>query len=314
MDKQSMSETEKIELYCPRDGKRWTLGDTCVIGRHPSTDIQLAESKVSREHAMLRRQGDTYTIYDLDSANGTSVNGVAVSAPVALKNGDRVSIADIPLIFSDGGPILAEPNLREPQSENATIMISVQRLPMIILVADLQGYTAMAAQISEEELAALISPWYVACRDLLLPSGATIDKFIGDCVFAYWHTTDAATRAVAVDAAEKLAARGLGVTPEIEERFRDKHITPECGVGLHVGEAAVGALSRGNRTALGDAVNLTFRIEALTRELDASVLATTAFLDGWPEGAVRFKSMGAQNLKGYAKPVEVFSLITNTQS
>ena len=304
-----MSKTTKAELYDPRDKSRVELGDTCVIGRQPGADIQLKDSKVSREHAMLRRQGKGFTIYDLDSANGTSVNGVAVSAPVPLKNGDRILIANFELIYiSGGGPVPVTPIPETLASENATIMIGVQRVPMIFLVADLKGYTAMSAQISEEELAALIAPWYDACRELLLPSGATIDKFIGDCVFAYWNATDTGARAAALDVAEKLAARGLGLTPEVEASFRKNNITPECGVGLHLGEAAVGGLSRGNRTALGDAVNLTFRIEALTRDLDTSIIVSEAFLADWPVGAAKFKSCGQHALKGYPQPVQVFSL------
>ncbi len=298
----------KIELHSPLDGKSWTIGDTCVIGRHPGADVQLLDPNVSREHAMLRRLGDGYYyFYDLDSANGSRVNGISVAAPVKLRHGDQIVIADNLLVLRLGDSELLETNA--DTGANVTMMIGVQRVPMIFLVADLKGYTELSAQMNEEELAALISPWYEECRQLLLPSGATIDKFIGDCVFAYWRSTDNETRAAALVAAKALASHTMKASAQLAERLAKCGITLECGVGLHIGEAAVGSISRGNYTALGDAVNLTFRIEALTRKLDRAVLASRGFLEGWPEGEAAFGSLGACPLKGYAQPVEVFGLL-----
>jgi adenylate cyclase len=298
----------KIELHSPLDGKSWTVGDTCVIGRHPGADVQLLDPNVSREHAMLRRLGDGfYYFYDLDSANGSRVNGISVTSPVKLRHGDQIVIADNLLVLRLGDSELLETNA--DTGANVTMMIGVQRVPMIFLVADLKGYTELSAQMNEEELAALIGPWYEECRQLLLPSGATIDKFIGDCVFAYWRTTNNTTRADALVAAKALASHTIVAAGQLAERLVESGITLECGVGLHIGEAAVGAFTRGNFTALGDAVNLTFRIEALTRTLNRPILSSGAFLEGWPEGETMFQSLGACPLKGYPQPVEVFGLL-----
>ncbi len=298
------------ELHRLDNGQQWEIGDTCVIGRHPGADVQIINGRVSREHAMLRRQGDGFSFYDLDSANGCRINGVTVSAPVQLHDGDRISIADIELVLAVGKPPGWKPhNPGEPDHmENATVMIGVQNVPMILLVADLKGYTSISKSLTEQELARLIGPWYEECRSLLIPSGATIDKFIGDCVFAYWRKTDPTTRAEALKAAKALAAHNLSVSEEHARMFQEKGISLDCGVGLHIGEAAVGAITRGNYTALGDAVNLTFRIEAETRSLNAIVLASAAFLDGWEAGASMFTNCGLRDLKGYSQSVEVYAL------
>lgn len=297
----------KIELHCPLDGKSWPVGDSCVIGRHPGANVQLLDPNVSREHAMLRRQGDGhYYFYDLDSANGSRVNGITVAAPVRLRHGDQIVIADNLLVLRIGDSDLME--TYADSGANATMMIGVQRVPMIFLVADLKGYTSISASMTEEELAAMIAPWYDECRQLLLPSGATIDKFIGDCVFAYWRSTDNATRADALIAARALGSHAPKVEDDLVERLSKSGIILECGIGLHIGDAAVGSITRGNHTALGDAVNLTFRIESLTRKLETSILASGAFIRGWPEGEAAFESLGAHPLKGYPLPVEVYGL------
>jgi steroid delta-isomerase-like uncharacterized protein len=67
--------------------------DVIVIGREEqSVDIAIADPAVSRHHARLTRQGDTYTIEDLKSSNGTFVNSQRISAPVLLAKGDIIDL------------------------------------------------------------------------------------------------------------------------------------------------------------------------------------------------------------------------------
>src|SRR5262249_28853401 len=87
-----------------------------------------------------------------------------------------------------------------------------------------------------------------------------------------------------------------------------KNISLDCRVGLHVGDVAMGALGKGINTAVGDAVNLVFRIESLTRQLDCGVLASAAFVMGWPDGRDQFEPRGSHEVKGHPDKAEVFSL------
>ena len=79
-------------------------------------------------------------------------------------------------------------------------------------------------------------------------------------------------------------------------------------VGCEVGEVAIGAMGKGVNTALGDAVNIAFRIEALTRTVERPALVSAAFLDGWEEGRPYFESCGVHEIRGLSEPIEVFSL------
>jgi class 3 adenylate cyclase len=70
--------------------------------------------------------------------------------------------------------------------------------------------------------------------------------------------------------------------------------------------ASVGAMLRGCTTALGDAVNLAFGIEKLTRDLGSPIAASRDFLSGWKEGAAKFEPCGPREIKGHAEAIEVF--------
>jgi hypothetical protein len=75
-----------------------------VLGRSRECDIQLADPNVSRRHAELRQEGATYWIVDLDSTNGTEVNGQRTSRS-KLEAGDRIMIGSTELVF-DQGPLV----------------------------------------------------------------------------------------------------------------------------------------------------------------------------------------------------------------
>ena len=80
-------------------GDRFALGEAIVtIGRHPESNLVLADPNVSRNHAEIRPQGDGYVVVDLGSTNGTRVNGVRVDTQV-LEDGDELTFGNTRMRF-----------------------------------------------------------------------------------------------------------------------------------------------------------------------------------------------------------------------
>lgn len=76
------------------DGNRIAIGDDPVtIGRLPDCEIVLDDRNVSRRHAEVRRQGNGFVVVDLDSTNGTKVNG-SRAAEQRLRPGDRIELGE----------------------------------------------------------------------------------------------------------------------------------------------------------------------------------------------------------------------------
>ena len=65
-----------------------------VIGRSPSSDIVVDEPYVSATHARFTLQGPALVLEDLNSTNGTLVNGHPITRPVTLRDGDEVQVGD----------------------------------------------------------------------------------------------------------------------------------------------------------------------------------------------------------------------------
>jgi FHA domain-containing protein/uncharacterized protein DUF1707 len=84
-------------LQFPRGG-----GDQFSIGRDASCDLAIADMTVSRLHAQLERTSEGWLLSDLESTNGTRVNGWRVRGKVPVRPGDLVSFGSLEVIFSAG--------------------------------------------------------------------------------------------------------------------------------------------------------------------------------------------------------------------
>ncbi|MBB6625751.1 FHA domain-containing protein [Nocardioides sp. KIGAM211] len=86
----------------PGSGSRFLLdADVVNAGRHPDSEIFLDDVTVSRRHAEFNRTGDTFTVSDVGSLNGTYVNRDRIDR-VQLKDGDEVQIGKYRLVFFSG--------------------------------------------------------------------------------------------------------------------------------------------------------------------------------------------------------------------
>ena len=86
----------------PGAGSRFLLdADVVNAGRHPDSEIFLDDVTVSRRHAEFHRTGDSFTVSDVGSLNGTYVNRDRIDR-VQLKDGDEVQIGKYRLVFFSG--------------------------------------------------------------------------------------------------------------------------------------------------------------------------------------------------------------------
>jgi hypothetical protein len=86
---------QPFTLQFPRSG-----GDRFTIGRDASCDLAIADMTVSRQHAQLERGTDGWLLSDLESTNGTRLNGWRVRGQVPVKSGDLVSFGSLEVILA----------------------------------------------------------------------------------------------------------------------------------------------------------------------------------------------------------------------
>jgi pSer/pThr/pTyr-binding forkhead associated (FHA) protein len=92
--------------------------DTTTIGRVDDNLLQITDDSVSSHHAEIRRKGNDYVIVDLDSTNGTRINGETITQKT-LRPGDRVRFGNVEAIFQADGPAGTQQPLPEEDAPAA---------------------------------------------------------------------------------------------------------------------------------------------------------------------------------------------------
>ena len=174
-----------------------------------------------------------------------------------------------------------------------------------VLFSDIRGFTTLAESRSPEQVVDLLNRYFSLQVEVIFRHGGSLDKFIGDCIMAFWGAPldDARHAENAVRAALEMA--------EVLQRFKaelgDSEAAFDVGIGIHSGPAVVGLIGSEQRreyTAIGDTVNLASRIEGLTKGV-ARILVSqeTMALCG---SAFTFTPYGAFDVKGREQQVSLF--------
>ncbi len=143
-----------------------------------------------------------------------------------------------------------------------------------IFFSDIDNFTAIAEDQEPEQIVDLLREYLnTVCKEIDATDG-TVDKFIGDCVMAFWDTP--ATGLNHATAACRTALRCRSALGVLHESWMAAGKSPfRTRIGLHTGEVVVGNIgsdARLNYTIIGDAVNLSNRLEALNKVYGTDIL------------------------------------------
>lgn len=103
-------------------GQRWTIqSDTVVIGRGSECDLLLPERQISRQHIRIRRMDDRYTVEDLESKNGTWINGQPLKGQRELHDSDEISLGmAVRMVFMESEATAPVPHIQRASPTNNT--------------------------------------------------------------------------------------------------------------------------------------------------------------------------------------------------
>ena len=175
-----------------------------------------------------------------------------------------------------------------------------------ILFSDIRGFTTLSETRPPQEIVALLNRYFSLQVEVVFRHGGTLDKFIGDCIMAFWGAPldDARHAEHAVAAALEMQQVLIAFKGELGEAGRDFDV----GIGIHSGSAVVGFIGARQKldyTAIGDAVNLASRIEGLTKEAQSRILVSRETVNAC-HNSFAFTSRGSYKVKGRTQEVELF--------
>ena len=170
------------------------------------------------------------------------------------------------------------------------------------MFADLVGFTAFSESRDPEEVRAMLTRYFDRAREVIERFGGEVDKFIGDAVTAFWGAKQAEE-----DDPERAVRAALELIDTVEALGEELGI-PELAVraGVLSGETSVGAGGNEKGLVVGDIVNTASRLQSAADPGTVFVGDSTKQLT---EKAIRYQSVGEQDMKGKSIPVTAWRAI-----
>ncbi|HSH40191.1 MAG TPA: adenylate/guanylate cyclase domain-containing protein, partial [Chthoniobacterales bacterium] len=183
--------------------------------------------------------------------------------------------------------------------------------PVAVLFIDIRGFSGIAARSNPQTLVSQLNEYLSAMVECVFRHGGTLDKFIGDAVMAVWGNVrsggsrDDATNAVRAALAMRQELARLNAEWR-KRRLPDLRV----GIGVHHGDVVVGNIGSAQRmefTVIGEAVNVTWKLQELTKQLGSDLLVSENVA---PLVVEEFElvSLGLVSVPGCAEQMEVFSV------
>lgn len=190
------------------------------------------------------------------------------------------------------------------------VEVGGERRNISLLFTDVQGFTPIADSMEPEELMLSMSEYFEELVGLIIADDGTVDKFVGDAIFAYWNAPLPTENYeyVACFAALKCRAASERLSAEWKKQGRIGWYTR---FGVHAGDAVVGNVGSSDRidfTAIGDPVNIASRLEGLNKFYKTSILVSGPVVEACAEKFL-FRYVDRSLPKGAGAPLDIYEPI-----
>ena len=173
------------------------------------------------------------------------------------------------------------PNMVEQLSGAPMEADAAQSQKVAILFVDIVGFTKLSESLPPDRMMSHVRDFHTRMVEKVFENHGTVDKFMGDCVMATFGTPVEGSS----DASNALRC-GIAILEEVEEwnraRSKERLDPVGVGIGLHYGDVVVGNVGAERRlefTVMGDPVNVTSRLERMTREHDTPIIVSNELLE-----------------------------------
>ncbi len=208
-------------------------------------------------------------------------------------------------------PALVEKLAADPEQ----LRLGGEMKDVSIMFCDVRGFTSISELYDPEGLTKLINRFLTPMTQVIMDRMGTIDKYMGDCIMAFWnapldvptHVAEACYSALSMF--EKLSDLNQELEREATETGREFRPL-QIGVGLNTDKCCVGNMGSNQRfdySILGDGVNLASRLEGQSKGYGVDIVISEATKSAAPEFATI--ELDLIQVKGKTVPVRIFALI-----
>ena len=194
-------------------------------------------------------------------------------------------------------------------SQGKDAKIGGEKEHVTILFSDIEGFTSISENNDTQEVVTALNEYFDIYVQCLEENGATVDKFIGDAVMAFWNAPSK------VDNHEFVAVKtAMEIVKEIDKlnqkwKSDGRKFIFKTRIGIYCGEVIVGNIGSSNRinyTVTGDTVNLASRLEAENKNYDTTILVSEFIYQKTCDN-INYDYIGNIKVKGKHISVKIYS-------
>ncbi len=200
-------------------------------------------------------------------------------------------------------------------NEPDELRLGGERRDMTLLFCDVRGFTSLSERLTALELTRLLNRMLTPLTDIILAHKGTIDKYMGDCIMAFWnapldnsaHARDACVSALLM--LQEMDSFNAMLADE-ERETGVKHVPLQIGFGLNSGECVVGNMGSEQRfdySVLGDTVNTAARLEGQSKAYGVDIVIGEMTEREVPELATL--ELDLIQVKGKARGITIYALL-----
>lgn len=184
-----------------------------------------------------------------------------------------------------------------------------QKVEITVLFSDIRGFTTMSETSDPEQIVEMLNVHFTVMADIILKHNGTIDKYIGDAIMAFWGAP-----VKTENHAEQAVLAGLEMLEglkEVNRILKERGFRHEIniGIGINTGMATIGNIGsekKKNYTVVGDAVNLSSRLESITKEYKTPLLFSE-YTYSKIKNEISCKLVGNVTVKGREQSVDIYT-------
>jgi adenylate cyclase len=212
------------------------------------------------------------------------------------------------------GQYLAPQLLAELEKAPGRMVLGGEMRPLTIMFMDVRDFTPISEAISATDLVHFLNALLSPLSEAIQAEGGPIDKYIGDSIMAFWNApldvADHPRRACRASLAMRAMLKGMNGRDAFGfGALGRSDLVVKIGIGLNTGDACVGNMGserRFNYSAVGDAVNISARIESASKSFGTDILLSE---DTAREcGGFALLEVDEVLLKGKVRPVRLYAL------
>ncbi len=213
------------------------------------------------------------------------------------------------------GKYVSKDLLSEIISKKHQLKLGGAKREITVFFSDIRKFTTISEKLPPEKLVRFVNEYFTEMTKIIMENKGTVDKFVGDAIMAFWNAPflEKDHSRLACNAAVSQIRR----LRELQKSWKKRNLPIlDIGCGIHTGEAIIGNLGSEDRfdyTAMGDSVNLSSRLEGLTKQYGVKIIISESTYKNI-KSEFKCRMLDVVKVKGKKLPIRIYELIVDDNS